>query len=80
MNVGKNRFESKKTKIYKKKNHHYFMKDKYHCPRCKNTEFIDYGETVECTTCRIGFDKKVLGNLLMMIYYHVRRFGYSQRI
>ncbi len=40
-----------------------FVKDKYHCPRCKKTEFIDYGETVECTTCLIEFDKKLLGKI-----------------
>jgi len=39
------------------------MADKSHCPKCKKTEFIDYGETVECTTCLIEFDKKLLGKI-----------------
>ncbi|KKN31974.1 hypothetical protein LCGC14_0818540 [marine sediment metagenome] len=39
------------------------IKDKYHSPKCKKTEFIDYGETVECTTCLIEFDKKLLGKI-----------------
>ncbi len=39
------------------------VEEKYHCPQCKKTEFIDYGETVECTTCLIEFDKKLLGKI-----------------
>lgn len=37
--------------------------ENYHCPQCKKTEFVDYGDTVECTTCLIEFDKKLLGKI-----------------
>ncbi len=40
-----------------------FIKDKYHCPKCKKTEFADYGEVVECTTCLLEFDKNLLGKI-----------------
>ena len=61
--MGKIRIESKNTNIYKKKNLHNLMTDKNHCPKCKKTEFIDYGKTVECTTCLIEFNKELLGKI-----------------
>ena len=27
------------------------------CPRCKGKKVIDLGETIECTVCRLEFDK-----------------------
>ena len=53
----------KKNNVFKKMNLLNLVADKYHCPLCKNTEFIDYGKTVECTTCLIEFDKKLLGKI-----------------
>ncbi|KKM71596.1 hypothetical protein LCGC14_1429020 [marine sediment metagenome] len=50
-------------KAYKKITPLNFVRDKYHCPKCKRTEFVDYGKTVECTTCLIEFDKELLGKI-----------------
>ncbi len=63
MKVRKKRTESKKSRVYKKMNPNNLVPDKNHCPKCKKTEFIDYGKTVECTTCLIEFEKKLLGKI-----------------
>jgi uncharacterized Zn finger protein (UPF0148 family) len=36
------------------------MKEKLHCPRCKNKNIIDYGETFDCPICNLEFEKKDL--------------------
>jgi len=36
------------------------MKEKLHCPRCKNEKIIDYGETFDCPICNLEFEKKDL--------------------
>ena len=35
------------------------MKGKsYICPRCGMSKIIDLGETIECTVCKLEFDKE----------------------
>ena len=34
------------------------MKEKFHCPRCKNKKIIDYGDTFDCPICNLEFEKK----------------------
>ena len=34
------------------------MKEKLHCPRCKNKKIIDYGDTFDCPLCNLEFEKK----------------------
>ncbi|MFX1337755.1 MAG: hypothetical protein ACFFDK_04030 [Promethearchaeota archaeon] len=34
------------------------MKEKLHCPRCKNKRIIDYGDTFDCPLCHLEFEKK----------------------
>lgn len=36
------------------------MKEKLHCPRCKNKKIIDYGDTFDCPICNLEFEKKDL--------------------
>jgi len=31
---------------------------RYHCPRCKNEDIIEYGETFDCPKCVLEFEKK----------------------
>ncbi len=30
----------------------------YRCPRCKNTEIIDYGNRFDCPLCELEFEEK----------------------
>ena len=34
------------------------MREKFHCPRCKNEKTIDYGDTFDCPLCNLEFEKK----------------------
>jgi len=34
------------------------MNRKYHCPRCKNENIIEYDDTFDCPACNQEFEKK----------------------
>ena len=34
------------------------MPNKYHCPRCKTGEIIEYDHSFDCPICRLEFEKK----------------------
>ena len=31
---------------------------KYHCPRCKTEEIIEYDDSFDCPICRLEFEKR----------------------
>ena len=31
-----------------------------HCPRCKGTDLVDYGDTYDCKACELEFEKQDL--------------------
>ncbi|MFW9821184.1 MAG: hypothetical protein ACFFE5_16390, partial [Candidatus Thorarchaeota archaeon] len=36
------------------------MPSKFRCPNCQSTEYIDYGELIECSGCGFEFFKEFL--------------------
>jgi len=34
------------------------MPRKYHCPRCKTEEIIEYDDSFDCPICSLEFEKK----------------------
>ncbi|MFX1315693.1 MAG: hypothetical protein ACFE9T_07505 [Promethearchaeota archaeon] len=39
------------------------MPAKFHCPRCKSKEILEYDTFIECKKCNLEFDKKFLGKI-----------------
>ena len=33
---------------------------KYHCPRCKISVVLDFGDIIECSKCGLSFTKSIL--------------------
>ena len=38
-------------------------KSKYHCPRCKATNILEYDKFIECPLCLLDFDKDLIGKI-----------------
>jgi hypothetical protein len=39
----------------------YKMTQKFHCPRCRSKDIIEYDDFIECPKCDLEFDKEFLG-------------------
>jgi hypothetical protein len=35
----------------------------YRCPHCKNTEIIDYGDSFDCPSCNLKFEKRDINEI-----------------
>ncbi|MHA1914470.1 MAG: hypothetical protein ACW986_03665 [Promethearchaeota archaeon] len=39
------------------------MKPKFHCPRCKSSDILEFDKFISCPKCALDFNKEDVGNI-----------------